>query len=254
MQRASQKISSRKTESDSRLVTAVLEYIQGIGVVRSYNLDKEANKTVDQAVGENEAINYQMEKTFIPYMCMQSIVLKLFGVGVILLSVGLYLGGSMELLSCLLLVIASFLVYAQLDTAGSYSALLRVMDLSIDKINGIFDTPVMDIGGKDIRPEHLDITGSAVGFSYDRQKIIDGADFKIPAGTTTAVVGPSGSGKTTLCHLMARFWDVDEGGISLGGHDVREYTLDSLLEHYSMVFQNVYLFNDTIANNIKFVQ
>lgn len=252
LQKASHKISPLKTVSDTRLVASVLEYIQGIGVVRSYNLDQEANKTVDRAIKENEAINVGLEKTFVPYMCLQSLVLKFFALGMILLSVSLHLGGSMALVNCLLLVISSFMVYAQLEAAGNYSSLLRVLDLSMDKINRVFETPVMDIDGKAITPGAHAIKGEHVTFRYENKKVIDDISFDIPEGTTTAIVGPSGGGKTTLANLMARFWDVDSGCITLGGVDVRAYTLDSLLANFSMVFQNVYLFNDTIANNIKF--
>ena len=252
LQTVSHRISPLKTASDTRLVSSILEYVQGIGVVRSYNLDQEANKTVDQAIQENEEVNVGLEKAFVPYMSLQSLVLKLFGIGMIFLSVMLYVGGSMELISCLLLVISSFMVYAQLDTAGNYSSLLRVLDLSMDKINKVFDTPVMDAGGKDIKPKAYTIKGDHVTFRYENKKVIDNVFFEISEGTTTAIVGPSGGGKTTLTSLMARFWDVDSGRITLGGIDVRDYTLDSLLANFSMVFQNVYLFNDTIANNIKF--
>ena len=252
MQKKSHEVSPLKTKSDTRLVASVLEYVQGIGVVRSYNLDKEANKSVDLAIKENEEINIGLEKTFVPYMCMQSIVLKLFGIAMIYLAVSLYISGSMELINCLLLVISSFMVYAQLDSAGNYSSLLRVLDLSMDKINKVFETPVMDIDGKAIWPESCTIKGENVDFRYENKKVIDDVSFVIPEGTTTAIVGPSGGGKTTLTNLMAHFWDVDSGKITLGNMDVRDYTLDSLLANFSMVFQNVYLFNDTIANNIKF--
>lgn len=252
MQKKSHKVSPLKTASDTKLVSAILEYVQGIGVVRSYNLDQEANKTVDHAIKENEEINVRLEKTFVPYSSMQSLVLKLFGIAMIFLSVVLYLSGSMELVSCLLLVISSFMVYAQLDSAGNYSSLLRVLDLSMDKINKVFETPVMDIDGKAIVPKTCVIEGKNVTFCYENKKVIDDVSFQIPEGTTTAIVGPSGGGKTTLCNLMARFWDVDSGSITFGGTDVREYTLNSLLANFSMVFQQVYLFNDTIANNIKF--
>ncbi|WP_312701801.1 ABC transporter ATP-binding protein [Sedimentibacter sp.] len=252
LQKKSHKVSPLKTKSDTRLVASVLEYVQGIGVVRSYNLDKEANKTVDLAIKENEEINIGLEKTFVPYMCLQSIVLKLFGIAMIYLAVSLYISGAMELINCLLLVISSFMVYAQLDSAGNYSSLLRVLDLSMDKINKVFETPVMDIDGKTIKPESCTINGENVDFRYENKKVIDDVSFEIPEGTTTAIVGPSGGGKTTLTSLMARFWDVDSGKITLGNMDVRDYTLDSLLANFSMVFQNVYLFNDTIANNIKF--
>jgi ATP-binding cassette subfamily B protein len=145
------------------------------------------------------------------------------------------------------------MVYASLVTAGMFSALLRVVDLSLDKINAVFSTPVMDERGEDIYPENYDIAGSNVTFSYEARKILlDDVSFSIPEKTTTAIVGPSGGGKTTLCNLIARFWDVDEGCITLGDADVRRYKLDNLLSCISMVFQHVYLFNDTIENNIKF--
>lgn len=252
MQKKSNKVSPLKTESDTRLVASVLEYVQGIGVVRSYNLDKEANKTVDLAIRENEKVNVGLEKAFVPYTCLQSLVLKLFGITMIFLSIILYLNGTMELIGCLLLVISSFMVYAQLESAGNYSALLRVLDLSMDKINKVFETPVMDIDGKAIKPESCTIKGENVDFRYENKKVIDDVSFVIPEGTTTAIVGPSGGGKTTLTSLISRFWDVNSGKITLGNMDVRDYTLDSLLANFSMVFQNVYLFNDTIANNIKF--
>lgn len=252
MQRASRRISPKKIEIDTRLVDAVLEYVQGIGVVKSYNLGRQANRKVDGAIDEANGISFGMEKTFVPYQGLQTLVLKLFGVGVILASVLFYLGGTMPLLSVLLMVVCSFLIYAELETAGLYSALLRVIDLSVDKIEEIFKCPVMDENGSPIEPENFTIEAKHVSFSYDRRKILDDVSFTIPQGTTTAIVGPSGGGKTTLCSLIARFWDVDGGAITLGGWDIRDYTLDSLLKNISMVFQNVYLFNDTIENNIKF--
>lgn len=252
LQGVSHKVSPLKTTSDTCLVSAVLEYVQGIGVVRSYNLDREANKTVDHAIRENEEVNVGLEKAFVPYMTLQSLVLKLFGIGMIFLSILFYLEGTLDLVGCLLLVISSFMVYTQLDSAGSYSALLRVLDLSMDKINEVFETPVMDIDGEALIPQTYAIEGKDVTFRYENKKVIDDVSFTIPTYTTTAIVGPSGGGKTTLCNLIARFWDVNEGSITLGDVDVREYTLDSLLANFSMVFQSVYLFNDTIANNIKF--
>ena len=110
----------------------------------------------------------------------------------------------------------------------------------------------MDLSGKDITPKDTTIELQDVGFSYGDHRILNHVNLTIPAKTTTAIVGPSGSGKTTLCSLIARFWDVDEGSIKLGGTDIREYKLDSLLSNISMVFQNVFLFADSIENNIKF--
>ncbi len=110
----------------------------------------------------------------------------------------------------------------------------------------------MDENGSQYCPENLDIEFKNVSFSYENKEILHKLNLKIPEKTTTAIIGPSGSGKTTMCSLIARFWDVDSGSISIGGKDVREYTLESLMDQISMVFQNVYLFADTIENNIKF--
>lgn len=119
---------------------------------------------------------------------------------------------------------------------------------------GILDLPAMDISGAELSPEQHDISAEDIHFSYGEKPIINGITLDIPERTTTAIVGPSGGGKTTLCHLLSRFWDVDSGRVTLGGHDVREYDMDSLMRNFSFVFQNVYLFHDTVANNIRFGQ
>jgi len=252
MQNASLRVSPRKMKSESQIVDAVLEYVQGIGVVKSFNLSAQANKQVDQAIDEARDTFFELESTFIPFAMSQILLFKLVGVVVILASVLFYLNGTMSLMYGLLMIIVSFMLYAELEIAGVLSALLRMIDLSVDKVNAIFESPVMDENGTAGKPQAFGIVVSAVSFSYDTRKILDNVSLTIPANTTTAIVGPSGSGKTTVCRLIARFWDVDEGSISIGGKDVRDYKLDELLANISMVFQNVYLFNDTIANNIKF--
>ena len=114
------------------------------------------------------------------------------------------------------------------------------------------DTPVLDEHGGDIPLDHYDIELAHVSFAYGQENVLQDVSAIIPEKTTCAVVGPSGSGKTTLVSLIARFWDVQEGKICVGGHDVKDFTCDSLLKNFSIVFQNVYLFEDTIENNIKF--
>ncbi len=140
------------------------------------------------------------------------------------------------------MLIVSFMIYRELESAGNMSDNLQMLGAAMDKANSIDDTPVMDIEGQELTPAHRDICFENVSFSYGDRKILDGVSFTIPEKTTTAVVGPSGGGKTTLCNLIARFWDVDGGRITIGGHDVRAYKLDSLMKNISMVFQNVYLF------------
>lgn len=252
MQKESVKLSHTKNYEDSRLVSAILEYIQGISVVKSFNLDKDANKAVNQAIRDSEAITFRMEKRFVPYMGLHNFILKFSSAIVITVSLYFYINNTMSLINCLLMVICSFIIYGQLEAVGSFSSLLRIIGLSIDKVNEIFDTPLMDVDGEHIVPDNYNIKAQNISFSYNNKKVIDNISLNIPQGKTTAIVGPSGGGKSTLCKLISRFWDVDEGAIYIGGRDVRDYTLDSLLSNISMVFQNVYLFNDTIENNIKF--
>ena len=252
LQKASQRLSEQKLAADTKLVDKILEYIQGIAEVRAFRLTGSRCRDLNAAIDGNVKVNTDMELTLVPYMAVQNLIVKWTGVAMTALSVVLYLNGRMEMLTCIVMVVASFLVYASLETAGSYSSLLRVVDLSVDRANEILNTPQMDIDGADVTPATHNITAEGVDFSYGSRKIIDGVSLTIPEKTTTAIVGPSGGGKTTLTSLLSRFWDVDAGRVTLDGRDVREYSMDSLMKNYSFVFQNVYLFHDTIANNIRF--
>lgn len=252
LQKAGDKLSVEKVESDQKLVSEIMEYVQGIAEVKSYNLFGKQTKKLNKAIDNNVKVNTEMEFAFIPYMTIQNIITKLTGAVMMFVSVLLYLNGSMSLMICIGMTICAFMLYSSLEQAGSYSALLRTIDICIDKAQKILDLDTMDIDGKDIIPQNYDIDVNNIEFSYDKRKIIDGISLHIPQKTTTAVVGPSGGGKSTLCNLISRFWDVDGGNIRLGGIDVREYSMDSLMKNFSFVFQNVYLFADTIANNIAF--
>ena len=139
-----------------------------------------------------------------------------------LFSIYFYLNGSMELLVTIMMIVSGFMIYENLDGVGSFSSLLSIVDLSVDMVNQILAIQPMDISGQDIEPKSSRIELRDVSFSYGNKKIIDRVSLTIPEKTTTALVGPSGSGKTTLCNLIARFWDVDNGSISLEGHDVRD--------------------------------
>lgn len=254
LQKKAKTVAPVKDASDRKLVEKVLEYIQGIAEVRSYNLTGEKSKALNQAIDENTAANIKLEITFVPIMFIQSLTAKIIGVVIAAVSVAFCLNGSMELLNTVVMIIAAFILFGALDSAGSYSALLRNVDLNVSKAQSVLDIPTMDIDGQDITPTSYDIDVENVEFSYDKRKTIDGISVHIPQKTATAIVGPSGGGKTTLCHLIARFWDVDKGCVSLGGVDVKEYSMDSLMHNFSFVFQSVYLFQDTIANNIRFGQ
>lgn len=254
MQKSSQKISPKKAKVDSDLVEKVIEYVQGIAEVKAYNLTGSASKKLNKSIDENTKCNIDLEMTFIPFMTLQNAIIKLIGVIMTLVSIYLYIQGSMDLMVCITMIICSFMVYGSLEQAGNYSSLLRSVDVSVDRAQEILNLDVMDIEGKDIVPENYDIDIKNIDFSYEKRKIISDLSLHIPEKTTTAIVGPSGGGKTTLCHLISRFWDVDKGKVLLGGNDVRDYSMDSLMKNFSFVFQNVYLFQDTIANNIRFGQ
>jgi len=252
LQKAAGKLAGRKLDADEKLVEKVLEYLQGMAEVKAYHLSGKKSIELNDAISANAQINTDMEMTLIPRMTAQNFIAKLTGVAMVGFSCAFYCKGSMDALTAVVMVISAFIVYASLETAGNYSALLRVVEMSVERAQEILDTPQMDIEGEQMIPATRDISAENIAFSYDKRRIIDGITVRIPEKTTTAIVGPSGGGKTTLVNLLARFWDVDEGRVTLGGRDVKDYDMDSLMQNFSFVFQNVYLFRDTIANNIRF--
>lgn len=250
--RATSRTGPARQHAQESLVEAVLEYIQGMSVVKSYGLEKDNGNAVSKTVDESCQRALAAEHSIVPWSAIRQLTVRAFSIIIVVSALAFFAGGTMTLSECLLMLIISFLLYGELESAGNMSDTLQMLGATIDKVNSMDDTPTMDIEGRDLTPKHTDIAFENVSFSYEERKIIDDVSFTIPEKTTTAIVGPSGGGKTTLCNLIARFWDVDEGRVLIGGHDVKEYKLDSLMKNISMVFQNVYLFNDTIENNIKF--
>ena len=241
-----------RQETQAVLVETVLETIQGMSVVKAFDLEHSLDKKVDKAIEESFRKNERLEKAMTPYVAMQQLVLNMFSVLLMFCAIAFYLDGSMELTNSLIMVVCSFLVYEQLKVAGSCVANMRIAEHSIDKANKIDEVPTMEEGKRETSPASMEIRFSNVDFAYEKKKILNHVSFTIPEKKMTAIVGPSGSGKTTLCRLIPRFWDVDAGTVSIGGVDVKDYTMNSLMKNISMVFQNVYLFADTIENNIKF--
>ena len=223
-------------------------------MVQSYGLEKDNNQAVLKNVRESCDKALALTKTVAPWMAIRQLVIRVFAVLILIASLVFYRDGSMTLPMCILMLIVSFMIYQELEGAGNMSDNLQMLGASMDKADEIDKTPVMDIDGKDLMAKDGEVVFDDVSFAYseDARKILDHVSITIPAKTTTAVVGPSGGGKTTMCSLIARFWDVNGGKITIGGTDVKDYKLDSLMKHISMVFQDVYLFQDTIENNIKF--
>lgn len=252
MQRVSKKDSEEKIECDIELINQIMEYLQGISEVKSYNLFGKQSKKLNDANRACEKINTKMEMLFVPYHFLQNITTKITASIIILLCAYFYINDTMELVYCIGMTISAFMLYSSLECAGTYSSLLHVVSICVDKAEAILKLDTMDIDGEEIEPLNHDIELNHVSFSYDKRKIIDDISLFIPEKTTTAIVGPSGGGKSTLCNLIARFWDVDEGSVTLGGVNVKDYSMNALMSNFSFVFQNVYLFQDTIENNIKF--
>ena len=252
MQKSGKSDSEKKVLCDTELISQIMEYIQGISEVKSYNLLGKQAKRLNAANEACAEINTKMELLFVPYHFLQGAVTKITGAVIVICSAAFYINGTMSTVYAIGMTIAAFMLYSSLECAGNYSSLLHVVSVCVDKANAILELDTMDIDGKEIRPQSCDIELEHVSFSYDKRKIIDDVSLSIPQRTTTAIVGPSGGGKSTLCNLIARFWDVDAGRVTLGGVDVKEYSMNSLMSNFSFVFQMVYLFADTIENNIKF--
>ena len=269
MRFAVKNVSADKIRDDAAEIGKVLEYIQGIAEVKAYNLVGKRSRELNEVINRRKKTLIKMEMRCIPVSNIQSFVAKLSGVAMMITSLYFYLAGSMTLADCATMLVCSFMLFNALEAGGNYSALLRVIDLGVTKASKILALPTMDINGRDnavVEPVETTlrqaqgsqgvplIQATSIDFAYDKRKIIDGVSLSIPEHSTTAIVGPSGGGKTTLCHLLARFWDVDKGNVTLNGKDVRDYSMDNLMKNFSFVFQNVYLFHDTIANNIRFGQ
>lgn len=252
IQKAGKRLSPKRQEVQVNLVTGVLEYVQGMGVVKAFGLGETSEKGMNAAIEESADANIRLERVFSSLIGIYLTVFKLVRSSILIVAPYLLLGGEITSVKCLLLLVSSFMIYSGVEMFGSMASIARVIEASLDRLDNVLDMPVLDEQGTDIMPEHFDIELEHVSFSYGGENVIRDVSVKIPEGTTCALVGPSGSGKTTLVSLVARFWDVQEGNIRIGGYDVKEYTCDSLLRNFSIVFQNVYLFEDTIENNIKF--
>lgn len=252
MEKKSAAIAPNTQKSQTALTATVLEYVQGMGVVKSFNLSRRGDKKVQDALEYNRKSNLDMEKLMTPYTIFQELSLQFAGIGMMFASIVFWANGTLSIANALMCIVMSFLVFGQIKLFGMGISMLRLASSSIDRTLQTEKMDQMDESGKALSPRTHDIEFHNVHFSYENKEILHGISVKLPDKTTTAVIGPSGSGKTTLCSLIARFWDADSGSIKIGGKDVKDYTLESLMDQISMVFQNVYLFADTIENNIKF--
>lgn len=253
MQKKGKALSAKRQKIQSEAVAATLEYVQGISVVKSFNMCDKNLSDIEDAYESNAAASYGVERVFTPLNMTYSMVFRISACMIMLCAGILAVGGDLSFANLAVILIASFTIFNPIEVMGQMTTMIRTMDAALDRVERIKQAKKIDENGRDIPLDSFDIGFEHVSFAYENSNpILKDVSFFIPQGSMTAIVGPSGGGKTTITRLIARFWDVQEGSITIGGHDVKEFTCDSLLKNMSMVFQNVYLFHDTIENNIKF--
>ena len=239
-------------EAVENMSGAAIEYIRGLSIVKSFGQEGASTQSFRSANKALKDIRIGIEKGFTPFNCLHLFALKLASMGIVFICAWQAAQGQMSMTFFLMFVLFSFVMFGSVENINDAAHLLGVIDSAMDKLEALENAEYIDQDGTDIKPTSYDIEFKDVSFGYDDRMVLHDLNFTIPQNATTAIVGPSGGGKTTLCNLIARFYDVNSGTITLGGTDIRAFTCDSLLRNISMVFQNVYLFRDTIKNNIKF--
>lgn len=239
-------------EAQENLVSKAMEYIRGISVLRSFSIGEEGQREVCKAFQKKWDADYEQEKATAGVLRLYTLVYKLMSCALIAIAGLLFIYGQINLPYCLTFLFCAFTIYADLETMGNSAFLSKKINTELDRLEEVSSIPQIDTSTDKLEISHYDIVLDHISFGYDNRQVINDIALDIPENTTCAIVGPSGSGKTTLCNLIARFWDVQEGVVRIGGKNVKNYTADSVLEYISMVFQNVYLFHDSIENNIKF--
>lgn len=250
--RHSEKTATTAHEAVENMSGAAIEYIRGLSIVKSFGQEGASTQSFRSANKALEDIHIGIEKGFTPFNCLHLFALKLASMGIVFICAWQAAQGQMSMAFFLMFVLFSFVMFGSVENINDAAHLLGVIDSAMDKLEALENAEYIDQDGTDIKPTSYDIEFKDVSFGYDDRMVLHDLNFTIPQNATTAIVGPSGGGKTTLCNLIARFYDVNSGTITLGGTDIRIFTCDSLLRNISMVFQNVYLFRDTIKNNIKF--
>lgn len=241
-----------EAQANRDMTGAVIEYARGLAVVKSFGKSEASIGSVTKAVRDSKRIHLKIEWGYLPANAGHLLALKCGSVCLAMAAALQCLRGDMDFSVMLMFVFFSFSIFASLEPISDSAHTLGVINDAMDQLDALKSESFIDADGRDISLDHYNIEFKNVDFGYDSRTVLKNVSFKIPEKTSTAIVGPSGSGKTTICSLLARFYDPQAGSITVGGHDLREFTCDSLLSNISMVFQNVYLFNDTIRANICF--
>ena len=253
MKRVSLVEADARQEQNENLTEAVLEFIEGIAVIKSYNLLGEKSKQLQENFKESRDKSISFEKTATPWISGLNIIYAFGIVGIFLYGVIAYINGALTLTYVMGMLLFVLEVFNPLKTLFMESANLTVMESCLDRLEEILDEKILPDTGTVKLPESADgnvVDYENVSFAYGDHEVLHNVTFSLKENTMTALVGPSGSGKSTIANSLARFWDVKSGSITVKGVDIRDLSIEELMGQISMVFQNVYLFQDTIYNNI----
>lgn len=245
------KLNINRQEFIGEITEDTIEFVGGLHVLKTYNMsEKQFSKTVN-AFRKLRDFSIKVEFAHIPPGALFQFCFRLITTGIVFLSGLFVIHGDFSFSTAFLLMLASFSLFAGIEAIGIFSIFSKMTQQSIDRMNQIKEIPKMqDISGNKKMKGH-DIVFDNVTFSYDTRNVLENISFTVPENTTTALVGLSGSGKTTITNLIARFWDIKSGNIFIGNEKIKDISYENLLANLSFVFQDVFLFHDTIFNNIK---
>ena len=246
----SARASERTKQAAIRVSDGIQEALENVREIRATNQEARYLAGLNQKIDDHEKVTIQGELGTGIFVNAASVIMRLGVATTILVGASLILSGQIDFMLLFLFLLVITRVYAPFDQSLALIAELFVSQVSADRMNEIYDTPAAE-GTETFSPKGHDIVFDHVGFAYDKKKVLDGVSFTAKEGEVTALVGSSGSGKSTCARLAARLWDVTEGSIKVGGVDISIVDPEALLTDYSMVFQDVVLFDDTVMENIR---
>ena len=246
-----QKRSSEKLKADALAVSDnIQESLENVREIRATNREQEYLHRLYQKIDRFEKTNRKGELVTGLFVNGASIIMRLGVATTILTGASLILSGRIDFMLLFMFLMVITRVYAPFDQALALIAEMFVSQVSANRLNEIKDTPTVE-GAEEFKPDGHDIVFENVSFAYDDHDVLRGVSFTAKEGEVTALVGPSGSGKSTCARLAARLWDIQSGRIKVGGVDISTVDPEVLLTDYSMVFQDVVLFDDTVMENIR---
>lgn len=233
------------------LSAKTLEYVKGISVLKAFGKNKEVAKELEDSISATRKGFLDIEKAVAPVQTLYVAIFKIGTVAIIGVSLMRFINGNIDATKTIMLIVSSFVIFSGMEMVGGMQNLKGIAVQDLDSVMKLRSLQMIDEGEETcIADPEIELKN--VSFSYGDSELFHKLNLTIPAGKTTAIVGFSGSGKTTLCNLVSRFWDVIDGEVLVDGKNVKEFNYDAFLANFSFVFQDVYLFDDTVRNNIKF--